>query len=37
MTYDWDGRRNRFVKAVRLTMSLALTLFVFSLPLLIFA
>ena len=37
MTYDWDGRRNRLMRAARITAGAALTIAILSLPLLIFA
>lgn len=36
MTYDWDGRRNRLVKAARITTGVALTLTILGLPFLVF-
>lgn len=36
MSYDWDGRRNRLVWAVRIMTGAALTLAVLSVPLLMF-
>ncbi len=36
MTYDWDGRRNRLVKAARVTTGVIPTVFILGLPLLVF-
>jgi hypothetical protein len=36
MTYDWDGRRTRAIKAAKITTGVALTLAILSVPVLIF-
>jgi hypothetical protein len=36
MTYDWDGKRNRLIRAARITTGAALTLVILGLPILIF-
>ncbi len=37
MTYDWDGKRHRFMRAARITTGAALTLAILGLPFLILA
>jgi hypothetical protein len=34
MTYDWDGRRSRILKAAQITTGATLTLMILALPLL---
>ena len=36
MTYDWDGRRNRLMRAARITTGAALALAIMGLPFLVF-